>query len=236
MRTHNLLICLAVFILGGWQLAFAQAARGERILARCEEAYAGIEDYTVDLAATINMERVQIPEMKATLYFKRPDRIHVKSGNFALLPRAGLAMPVTALTARYTAAFEATDSIEGKEVYRLILMARNPQAPVQSMTIWVDPSNHTIVQTTSSPYRGRSVTVKIRHALQEGRFWLPERMTAVFTTTLPDTIDEANDLFAAKPQLQEFRRPPRNGSMEIRYSNYRLNTGLSDELFKTNPE
>ncbi|MEP0822634.1 MAG: hypothetical protein HRF44_07270 [Ignavibacterium sp.] len=240
MRNHDLLICLAVFALAGWQLdpagAFAQASRGERILARCEEVYAGIEDYTVDLVATIDMERVQIPEMKATLYFKRPDRIHIKSDNFALLPRTGLAMPVTALIARYTAVFQATDSIGGKEAYRLILTARNPQSPVQSMTIWVDPSNHTIVQTASSPYRGRSVMVKIRHTLQEGRFWLPEHMTAVFTTTAPDTADDSNDLFAAKPQLQEFRRPPRSGSMEVRYSNYRLNRGLSDELFRTEPE
>ncbi|MBI4418119.1 MAG: hypothetical protein HY563_05035 [Ignavibacteriales bacterium] len=216
--------------------AVSQAPTGPEILDRCERVFAEIEDYTADLMATINMERVRMPAMKATLYFKQPDRVHIKSESFAMLPREGFAMPVAALAARYDATFQEKEIVDGQELFRLLLTAKESSTRVQSITVWVDPSNYTIVQTTSSPYRGRIVTVKFRHTLHEGRFWLPERVTAIFTSTAPDTSANGSDLFALKPQLEEFRRPPRNGSIEITYAHYEVNSGLSDEVFRREQE
>ena len=213
-------------------VAAAQVPTGDEILRRCEGNFEGIEDYAVDLTAAIDIERVRIPEMKAVLYFKRPDKINIKSGNFAMLPREGFALPVTSLVRNYDAMYQGMEESGGKRQYRLQLTAKKPSTRVQSLIVWVDPENHTITQTTSAPYRGRAVTVQTLYGNYENRFWLPERMMVTFTSTTPDTSSAEEFPIPGNPQLEEFRRPPRNGSMEVRYSNYRVNTGLSDDLFE----
>lgn len=209
----------------------AQTLTGPSILERCERVLAGVEDYTADLTAKVDMERMRIPAMNATLYFKKPDKIHVKSDGFALLPREGFAAPVADMSKRYQAVLQATDSVEGIALYRLLLTPRGSGQRVQPVTVWVDPVRFTIVQVRSTPYRGREVVLKFTYALQEGRYWLPDRLMASFVTMAPDTSSEEETLFGMKPQLDEMRRRPRNGTFEIVYSNYRVNTGLPDDLF-----
>ncbi|MEX1139711.1 MAG: outer membrane lipoprotein-sorting protein [Bacteroidota bacterium] len=217
-------------------LASAQTPSGDELLSRCESNFEGIEDYAVDLTAAINMERVRIPEMKAVLYFKRPDKINIKSDSFAMLPREGFALPVTALARNYDAILKGKEEIEGKQWYRLQLTAKKAATRVQSLTVWVDPENYTLTQTSSAPYRGRSVTVRTWYARHQDRYWLPERMLVTFTSTAPDTSSADEFSIPGKPQLEEFRRPPRNGTMEVRYANYRVNSGLSEDLFKREME
>lgn len=222
---------LSLYILILPSLLSAQTPSGDEILRRCERNFETIDDYTVDLTAAINMDRIRIPEMKAVLFFKRPDKINIKSEGFAMLPREGFALPVTALVRNYDAVLKGTEEIEGKRLYRLQLTAKKTATRVQNLIIWVDPENHTITQTTSAPYGGRSVTVQTWYMHHENKVWLPERMSVKFVATAPDTtaVDEF-PIPGSRPE--EFRRPPRNGSMDVRYSNYRVNSGLSDDLFK----
>jgi hypothetical protein len=37
---------------------------------------------------------------------------------------------------------------------------------------------------------------------------------------------------APQPQFEQMRRPPRSGSITVTYSNYKVNTGLSDSIFE----
>jgi outer membrane lipoprotein-sorting protein len=216
--------------------ASAQAPSGDEILRRCERNFDGVEDYTVDLTAAIDMDRIRIPEMKALLYFKRPDKINIKSESFAMLPRDGFALPVTVLVRNYDVRSRGVEEIEGIRLYRIELTAKKGSARVQNLTVWVDPANFTVVQTVSTPYRGRSVTVQTSYMLLENKFWLPERMKLSFAATLPDSSTADEFPIPGQGESEGTRRPPRSGSMEIRYSGYRVNTGLSDDLFKRETE
>lgn len=226
------LLSIAVF------LAFfsPQTPSGDELLRRCERNFESIDDYTVDLTAAVNMERVRIPEMKAVLYFKRPDKISIKSEGFAMLPREGFALPVSALIRNYDAVQKGIEEIEGKKLFRVQLTAKKATARVQSVMVWVDPDNYTIMQTTSTPYRGRSVTVNTWYVHHENKVWLPERMKVTFVTTASDTSAGEEFPIPGQPQMGGSRRPPSSGSMEVRYSQYRINSGLSDDLFKREAE
>jgi outer membrane lipoprotein-sorting protein len=217
-------------------LISAQVPSGDEILRRCERNFEGVEDYTVDLTAAIDMERIRIPAMKAVVYFKRPDKINIKSESFAMLPREGFALPVTVLVKNYDARGKGVEEIEGKRLYRIELTAKKGSARVQNLTVWVDPANYTVVQTVSTPYRGRSVTMQTSYLLHESKFWLPERMKLTFAATIPDsaTVDEFP--MPGQAESEAVGRPPRSGSMDVRYSGYRINTGLSDDLFKREME
>lgn len=212
--------------------AQTKAPDGNEILRRCAQSLEGIEDYTVDLTAEMDMDRVRIPQMRAVMYYKAPDKIHFESPNFAMLPREGFALPVKELAHRYDAAVRGEEVLEGKKTIKLLLVAKEPATRVQQLLAWIDPENMTIVKTETVPYRGRSVSVRLAYALQEQRYWLPVSLKARFEVVGGDTTTGSEFQIPSAPQMEEFRRPPRSGSMSIEYSNYRINTGLSDEMFK----
>jgi len=215
------------------QGAVSQRKTGGDILALASRNYEGIKDYTVDLEAELNMERVRMPKMKATMHFKSPDKIHFESPNFALLPREGFGVPVTTLIQRYDAAFKGEETIEGVPAYKLQLVAKDPASRLQQLFVWINRANATMIRMTTVPYQGRSVRIDFSYMMEANRYWLPDTMHVELADARPDTLADAADVpVPGGAQIQAARRPPRHGTMTVVYSNYRINTGLSDDLFK----
>lgn len=208
----------------------AQKQKATEILAKVEHNVQGLEDYVVDLEADVNMERVRMPKMQATMYFKSPDKVHFESANFALLPREGFGTPVSVLVKRYDSIFKGEEELKGLKTARLQLIAKEPTLRIQQLHVWIDLSNYTIVKTETVPYQGRSVRLEFEYGLQAAKYWLPVKLRAEFENVGADTIGGTFDM-PVRPELQEFRRPPRKGSIGITYTNYRINTGLSEEFF-----
>jgi len=206
---------------------------GRQILEQCARNYDDVKDYTVDLSADVNMERLRMPQMKATLYFKSPDKLYFESPGFAMLPREGFGLPVTTLLKRYDATLIGEETLEGAATYKIHLVAKDPAAISQQMFLWVSKDHFTIARTETVPYQGRSVAMKFSYRLEEGKFWLPDTMSVELKVPPVDSLDTGGE--GQMPGAQQFRgmrRPLRNGTITVVYSNYRINTGLSDEFFQ----
>ncbi len=65
----------------------AKKESAEAIVARVEQPYAGIADYTVNLDVNVDIQGLTIPPVRATMYFKQPDKVHFKAEGFAILRR-----------------------------------------------------------------------------------------------------------------------------------------------------
>ena len=214
-------------------LCAAQSLTGQKILEQCARNYDEVKDYIVDLTADVNMERLRMPQMKATLYFKSPDKFYFESPGFAMLPREGFGLPVTMLLKRYNATLEGEEMFEGAATYKIHLVAKDPAAQSQQMFLWVRKDHFTIARTETVPYQGRSVAMRFSYRLEQGKFWLPDTMSVELTVPPVDSLDTGGE--GQMPGVQQFRgmrRPLRNGTITVVYSNYRINTGLSDEFFQ----
>ncbi len=234
MRTA-LFLLFAVF---GLTAAWSQTARqslpdGETTLRNVENNYAGINDYTVSLEIVINMERLKVPPSKATMYFKKPDKVHFDAAGFAMVPKQAVAFNFENLHERYDV--EKTlglDTVDGRNVYRLTLMPKNDKTRLRRVLLFVDPSRWTPDSIRIPSLDGRMTAAGIKHENVDGH-WLPAEITVTFgaaagDTTVPNVMEE----------MTPGRRTSavRGGSATIRYSGYKLNTGLSDDLFKEEGE
>jgi outer membrane lipoprotein-sorting protein len=198
---------------------------GETILRNVEARLAAVHDYTVTLEVVADIERLNVPPMHATMYFKQPDKVHLDAEGFALLPREGLQQNVGKLLARYTVARVEGDSIDGIPVRKLTLEAKSGRDFPRSLTVYVNPQRWTMERIVTSGAADRVATVSFSYVQVEG-VWLPGAMTAAFELAPADST--GMDLPAAPFRPQQ---KPRNGTVTVRYSNYRLNTGLSDDIF-----
>jgi outer membrane lipoprotein-sorting protein len=222
----------SILMMVGW-FWFPQVPTGEEILRRVEQQLAPIQDYVVDLQAAVDMERLRIPTMKATMYFKKPDKVHFESESFAMLPREGIAVNPVWLRERFTATVVGIDTIEGVRAYKLQLAAKEAAVRLRQLFLWVHPERWTVEKLETIPYQGRSLTVVFHYAQQGERYWLPDTMKATFGFAAADTLATPFPNQYA-PQMNEFQHPPRSGTVTVVYSNYRINVGLKDEMFRWN--
>ena len=98
-----------------------------------------VKDYTVTLKVTVDMERMQIPEMLVTIYFKQPDKIHIEAKNFAMIPREAVGLNPAQLVDKFDATIVATEQKGNVTVYKLRLISKPEKVkPVRESYIWVD--------------------------------------------------------------------------------------------------
>jgi len=204
---------------------------GTTILERVAAQYAAVQDYVVTLNITTNIERMSVPPMNATMYFKKPDKVHFDAKGFAILPREGLTLNPALLAERFLVDAVASDTLAGKRVLKLTMHPRSDQARTRRVTLFVDPDRWTPEKFTTTGIDGRAMSASFTHT-RVGQFWLASNLFVEFSAAA-DT--------AAVPQWEQSvpgtsgRSTFRGGTIEVKYSDYRVNTGLDDVTFQESP-
>ena len=198
---------------------------GETILRNVEARLSAVHDYTVTLDIVADIERLNVPPMHVTMYFKQPDKVHLDAEGFAMLPREGLQPNVAKLLARYTVARVDRDTLDGVPVRRVSLQAKSDRSAARNLTVYVNPERWTTERIVTTGAADRLATISFTYENIQG-VWLTGGMTAAFSLAPGDSTE--SDL---NPGPFRGQQKPRNGTVTVRYSNYRLNTGLSDDIF-----
>jgi len=205
----------------------------DEILDKVKEAFKVIEDYEVDIQIKIDVNFLKVPDSEAKLYFKQPDKIHVESEKFALLPRQGLDFsPLGLLSGKYTALYEREDTIRNIPTSVVKIIPLGNDNDIILSTFWVDQYRNLIIRMESTKKPTGTFTIDFTYEKYDDHFELPSRMEFTFTVDrmmFPRGMDGQSD--ADDDSDKESDRT--TGKVYITYSNYKINQGLSDELFKT---
>ena len=201
---------------------------GEAILRNVAASFPGVRDYSVTLDITPDIERLNVPPMHVKMYYKQPDKFHFESDNFALLPREGLAFNPERLLTRFSVEEVSGDSVDGKQELKLLLRPREERARATKVLLYVDSSAWKPSRIVTSLFDGRTMTATFRYEEQSGHL-MPSVLIVQFTSPTQDTTEQNSTVDEAAP----IQRPqmPRRGTVTIRYSDYEINTGLSDDIF-----
>ena len=210
-----------------------QADPAVTMMMNVEKGSEGIRDFVATIEVSVDMERVRVPRMTATMYFKKPDKVHFSSTNFAMLPREGVALNPSLLRERYVPKILGEDEIDGRKVKKLDLTGKGASIRPNRLMIWIDPGTWTISRIETVPYQGRNLRLEFMYAPQAGGYVLPQLMKATFEIAARDSLQKRLDLDVGVPsQFEEVQRPSRSGSITVKYLEYKVNVGLSDDLFE----
>lgn len=201
---------------------------GEEILRRVDAGLSEVQDYTVDLDVTADVERMNVPPMHVRMYYKKPDKFHFDSEGFALLPREGLAFSASKTLSRFSVEEVSEDTLMQASQYKLLLRPKDERVKVTKLLLYVDQKEWKPTRIVSSLFDGHMVTATFEYEKQ-GDYIMPSTLTVQFSgAASTDTSDQMLD-----PDTAPIQRPrmPRKGTVTIRYSHYEINTGLSDDIF-----
>lgn len=216
-------------------VAFSQSKDPEAILNKVKAEFSKIEDYTVDVKIKVDVDFLKMPDREAKIYFKKPDKIHIQSEGFAMLPKEGLNFsPFGLLNSNYTSFYVREDTLNGIVTSVIKVIPLEGRSDVILSTLWVDTKRDLILKVESSRKPEGTFTIDLDYLKTAKGFWLPSSM--VFTFSIDRSIlprkfnfDTDSDL---KKALDDSTKA-QTGKVFIDYSNYKVNTGLSDAIFNS---
>ncbi|MER3523601.1 MAG: hypothetical protein C4326_05905 [Ignavibacteria bacterium] len=215
------MVCLTALALVFLGIAPDQLS-GEAMLKRVEAEMARVQDYVVTLDVVVDVERLNVPPMHVQMFYKHPDKFHFESTGFALLPREGLSFNV----ARVLSQFSIVEVAQSNSHVSLTLRPQKQTARAGRLELTIDTVLWKPVVLKSYLVDGRTMTARFQYDQFDG-YIMPSHLRVEFVASEEETTDQPITMPGALPRAQV----PRSGTIDIRYSGYKINTGLSDDIF-----
>lgn len=204
-------------------LGVAGPAGADRLLDQMKARLSQVRDYTCDLTLNATLPQIAVSNMRMTLYYKRPGKVHIEAKEgFALMPEEGLYLgdPVEGMLATHTLEPMGPATWQGRKCVKYALRPRKDQrSPLASPRLYVDPASALPIGFYGKGRDMGEFQTSFTFRLFQGKYWLPTR-TVLTLTGQPGS-----------PERDGSGKSHSTGTARVDYANYRINTGLPDSLF-----
>jgi outer membrane lipoprotein-sorting protein len=186
--------------------ALAGTPSADKIIAAMKRQYSTVNDYKADVSLTVKGPKVSINNMRMTVYFKKPNKIHVEATQgLAMVPSGNyFGDPLGHIGDNAHAKYLRTESRSGRQCY--VLSLTNGQTP---LTVWVDKQRSVMVAMDSE----RGLKTSWKYDRIDGKYYVPSEIRA---------------------DVREGQGPAGSGptKVTVKFSNYKVNKGIDDKIFQ----
>ena len=211
----------------------AQSKNPNEIINEVISNFSKVKDYQVDVNIKVDIEFLKVPDSKAKIYFKQPDKVHLESEGFALLPKDGLDFSPSSLVKKnYTAIYEQDVMLDGINTSIVKVIPIGDQGNVILSTLWIDQSKRIIRKVESTTKTNGTFSINFFYD-DNLKYPLPSKIIFSFNIdqmNIPNAFgDEPN---ADQPKKKKGRfNSTTKGQVIVTYSNYKVNKGIPDSIF-----
>lgn len=225
----------SIYILG--VLLFLQltlAAQNSPVVEKVRQKLALVNDYVAEGVMKTDVSFIKASLGKVKVFYKKPNLIKVKKdGGISLLPKGGVSITMNSLlnTDQYISIASGKQLYKGKtlEVYKLVPTDDRLEWVIS--TLWIDPVESLVYKTFTTTKENGSFEITMEYG-DYAAFGLPSKIIFGFNTKdykLPNgiTLEFGDDAPVSKEQAKKNKK----GTIEITYSKYTINKGLSNASF-----
>lgn len=192
-----------------------------------------VNDYVATGKMKTDVVFIKAPVANIKSYFKKPNRFKIKrDGGISLLPKGGVTVNVSSLllTDDYTA-IDAGQTVFNQIPVRIIkLLPLSENSDVVLTTMYIDEKNLLIRKSSTTTKDNGTFDMEMQFG-KYAEWGLPDKVVFTFNTKdykLPKGITLEYDDGSKKQELPKNKK----GRVEIIYSSYLINKGVSDEMLK----
>ena len=213
---------------------FSQSKNPDEIINGVITNFNKVNDYQVDVNIKVDVEFIKVPETKAKIYFKQPDKVHLKADGFAMLPKNGMEFSPSSLIKKdYTAIYEQDVDLNGYKTSIVKVIPLGDQGEVILSTLWIDQKKQVIRKVESTTKTNGTFTIDFTFD-DKIKYPLPSKIIFSFNMdkmNLPSTITgETNNENPDKKNKN--MGSTTKGQVIVNYSNYVVNKGVPDSIFE----
>ncbi len=228
MKKYTLFFVLLVL---GFQVKAQEDAKV--VIGRVLDKFNTVKDYQADALIDTKISFLNMLPQKAKIFYKQPNKFRVKSTGIAILPKQNFDNLFNLLAKEdgYQAFTSGSEIING---YKTMIINVIPNADTSDLVlakIWVDNARNLIVKSQLTTKSNGTVLIEYEHGkhIDTG---LADKIT--FTVEIkkykiPKAISaDINSPTSKVPPGKE----PKTGKILITLSNYIINKGVPDSVFK----
>lgn len=216
------------------QVGFAQSKDGQEIIDKVKKKFGEVKDYQVDVKIIVDVNFLKVPPTEAKIFFKQPDKVKIKSQGFAMLPKEGLNFtPQSLFQKAYTSFYERDEVVGGVNCAVVKVIPLGEVNEVILSTIWIDKQKYVIRKVESTTKMNGTFLIDLDYTPEE-KHPLPAQMIFSFDVSKMNIPhqgmggEEHSDADEPKKKKTKLDK----GTVNVTYSNYKINTGLDDSIFE----
>lgn len=217
-------------------LKAADAQDATTLVMKIKEKLDQVNDYEADGKMKTNVAFIKAPIGKVKIYFKKPNKFRLKKdGGISLLPKGGVSVNMNSIvtTDRFMALLAGEAVVNGTHTKIIKMLPVDEDSDIVLTTMYIDEANLLVKKAVTTTKENGTYEIEMQYG-KFSQYGLPDKVTFSFNTKnykLPKGLTlEFDD--NEKPQTEEQKLRNRKGRVEITYSNYAINKGLADTVFK----
>lgn len=216
--------------------AYSHAQDINALLQKAKAKIESVNDYEASGRMKTNVAFLKVPVATIKVYFKKPNRLKVKSEKgISFIPKGAVSINMNNILAenKYTVIDAGTDKIGGAVMRVAKLLPLDDNSDVVLSTVYIDETNGLIRKAKTTTRDNGTYELEMIYG-KYAAFGLPDKIIFSFNTKdykLPKgvTFDFDDGTAPAKPTGNKKNN---KGRAEITFSNYNINKGVSDTLFQ----
>jgi outer membrane lipoprotein-sorting protein len=209
----------------------AQNKDPQKLLDAVMNRFNKVRDYQASIVVKLDMEMVKVPESKARVYFKQPDKFKIVSEGFSMLPKQATKFsPTQLLNFDYTPVYVRAETIDNQKLDVVKIVPNSDTSDVILSTMWIDPKESIVRKVETSTRRGGTVVTELKY----DAISIPLPIFLKFSFNLgevelpksPSSNQQSNN------QQSGMHTAKLKGSVLMSYSDYKINKGIDDKFFE----
>lgn len=210
----------------------------QSIIAGVNKKFGQVNDYTADAYMVFNIPGVKIKSLNGKAFYKKPDKFRIRAKGIFFLPKQNMAQQMNTMladTKSYTAVLSGYENIGTIKCAVINVIPLKTDGELIISKLWIDPVNFLIMRSqittknngtvetfnTFGSNTGLALPSRIEVRVETGKFKVPKMFAA-------DINKSSTDKTKAPPQ--------KYGTIQINFSNYKVNTKLKEEVFTEKEE
>ncbi len=209
------------------------AEDAEQLLSRITATMQKVKDYSASVTITPDIPLVNIQPVEATVYFKTPNSFQLESKSIAILPKQGFMELNRIVTRRdlFSAVATGSENVANHPAKVLTLLPKSDTMDVILAKLWVDESAGVVLKAQITTRSAGTINVEYLYGGYKA-FGLPDKITFIVDVKKFKLPKGVTTDFNRSRKAEEEQRERKSGTISISLSNYKVNKGLSDEIFK----
>ena len=214
--------------------SFSQEVDADAVIQQVVQKLNSVKDYSVDANIKANIPLIKIMPVNASIYFKQKDKFKVVSKGIAILPKQGFTDVNAFLMNKgsYMAVSSGTKTIGEIKTNLITVIPTGENSEIILAKLWIDTKIDVILRSQVTTRSSGTVIVDYTYGT-EVQFGLPNQLTFTIDVKkfkMPKSV--AADLNKTNQQKKKTADKDQKGTIVIKLTNYKVNKGISDAVFK----
>ena len=223
---------LGLFFMAMLQL---QAQDTKELLRSVKVKYDRVDDYTATGKLKTNVIFIKAPVATVKIFYKKPDKLKIKNERgISFIPKGTVNINMNNILGLNNFEAVAADSQNvGGTVCRVVkIFPLNDEEDIVRATLYIDEKQLLVIKSVISTRENGTYELLLSYK-NYADWGLPDKVDLTFNTKeyrLPKGVTIDYDNGTDKTNTEKMKN--RKGKVEITYSNYIINKGVPDSVFK----